>query len=384
MALGFCIGMWCVTNASADNQGLSDQVQSALDEFRQRYGFPGATVAYVLKDGTTQSVATGWADRTRKLPMKPDSRMLSASIGKSITALVTLRLVQQESLRIDDKVSRWLGKRTWFHRLPNHDDITIQHLLHHSAGIADHVHTEQFAKAMASRWQAKDNPFTPEQLVDFVLDKPALFPAGEGWAYTDTGYILLGMVIETASGKTFYELAQDELIEPLALTHTSPANQRSLPGLATGYLSPDTPFGIPDITTSEPGVLLWNPSFEWTGGGWISTSSDLARWGKLVFEDRALPDSYLDALLKSVAISSDSPEYRYGAGVGIYTEGPHGVVYGHGGWIPGYSSSLRYYADHDVAIAFQINTDIGIVDDSTELFRELEERLAALLTDRRN
>ncbi|MBL4903378.1 MAG: serine hydrolase, partial [Desulfocapsa sp.] len=69
---------------------------------------------------------------------------------------------------------------------------------------------------------------------------------------------------------------------------------------------------------------------------------------------------------------------QYGAGVGIYRTGRFGPVYGHGGWIPGYSSSLRYYPDYGIAIAFQLNTDIGIVDDTTTVIREMEARLAEI------
>jgi D-alanyl-D-alanine carboxypeptidase len=83
--------------------------------------------------------------------------------------------------------------------------------------------------------------------------------------------------------------------------------------------------------------------------------------------------------LNSVPTNPDTPDIQYGAGVGFYRTGPFGPVYGHGGWIPGYSSSLRYYPDHGIAIAFQINTDIGIVDDRTPVMREMEARLAEIV-----
>lgn len=86
--------------------------------------------------------------------------------------------------------------------------------------------------------------------------------------------------------------------------------------------------------------------------------------------------AYLDDLLNAVPVSPDTDEIQYGSGVGIYRTSPFGPVYGHGGWIPGYSSSLRYYPDYAVAIAFQINTDIGIVDDTTPVMQDLERRLA--------
>ncbi len=91
--------------------------------------------------------------------------------------------------------------------------------------------------------------------------------------------------------------------------------------------------------------------------------------------------SYLLRLLDGVPVSPDAPNIRYASGVAIYTETEFGPVYGHGGWVPGYVSSLRHYADYDITIAFQINTDAGNVDDSTDLVSALELTLAKLLTD---
>ncbi|SLN76755.1 hypothetical protein [Ruegeria meonggei] len=88
---------------------------------------------------------------------------------------------------------------------------------------------------------------------------------------------------------------------------------------------------------------------------------------------------YLGSLLDGVAVHPDARGVFYGAGVAIYHETPHGTVFGHGGWIPGHVSSLRHYADHDFTIAFQINSDVGVVDDSTDLVPALEEALARSL-----
>ncbi len=92
-----------------------------------------------------------------------------------------------------------------------------------------------------------------------------------------------------------------------------------------------------------------------------------------------MPCTYLDELLQSIPVSEDTEDIQYGAGVAIYRTGSYGQVYGHGGWIPGYCSSLRYYSEHGISIAFQINTDIGIMDDSTPVIREMESRLAEIV-----
>lgn len=148
--------------------------------------------------------------------------------------------------------------------------------------------------------------------------------------------------------------------------------------LAVGYTVPNNPFGIPVRTMDRNGRLHWDPAVEWTGGGLVSTSHDLAVWGRALFTGSAMDTPYLGVLLEGVPIAPDVPNHRYGAGVAIYLDTPRGTVYGHGGWIPGYVSSLRHYANHDVTIAFQINSDIGIVDDSTDLVQNLENALADL------
>ena len=361
-----------------DTTRLADGLQSVLDTLHDRYGFPGATAAIALPDGTVIAAATGLADVEVGIPMTPDSRMLAASIGKTFVAATVLALENEGLLRQSDLASQYLGDRDWFDRLPNHDTIMIGHLLHHSAGLPDHVHTEAFGAAMAAQMQSGGDALAPEAAIGFILDADPLFPAGTGWAYSDTGYFLLGLIIEKAAGSPFYDLVAEQFLTPLALQGTSPSDRRTLPGLAVGYTVEGNPFGIPPRTMDMQGRLLWDPAMEWTGGGLLSTSRDLAAWGHALFGGSAMPAPYLDRLLDGVSISPDAPGVLYGAGVAIYADTPRGPVYGHGGWIPGYVSSLRHYATPGVTVAFQINTDVGIVDDSTDLVPELEAALADL------
>jgi D-alanyl-D-alanine carboxypeptidase len=365
------------TSAAASD--LVEDFQSALDAFQKQYGFPGATAAYVLQDGTIGVAATGFADIEAGTPMTAQSRMLSASIGKTFVGATVIALAREGILDLDIPVSRWLGDRQWFSRLPNHDAITLRHLLTHSSGLPDHVHLDNFANEVSRKWRENDNTFPPESLIWFILDLPPLFEAGKGWAYTDTGYILIGLVIEKAAGRSYYDEIKERFLTPLGLTLTAPADSRFLTGLAAGYMAADNAFGFPRKTTTADGAMVWHPGLEWTGGGLVSNSRDLALWGTALFGGNAMSGPYLDELLNSVPISPDTSDIQYGAGVGIYRTGPFGPVYGHGGWIPGYSSSLRYYVDHGIAIAFQINTDIGIVDDSTPVMREMEARLAEIV-----
>ena len=357
---------------------LTARLGAMLEVFREDYGFPGATAALALPDGRIVTAATGLADVEAGREMTPGTRMLAASIGKTFVAATVLALESEGALSRADPLSAHLGDRPWFAELPNGADITLGHLLRHTSGLPDHPHLPAFQRAFAERIAAGAPAFPPQELVGFVLEAAPLFPPGEGWAYSDTGYILLGLVIEEVTGRAYYDEVRERFLAPLGLDDTLPSDGPEIPGLAVGYTVPGNPFGLPERTADAAGRLVWDPGVEWTGGGLASTSSDLARWGQALFTGRAMAAPYLDRLLDAVPVAGDAPGIRYGAGVAIYADTPRGPVLGHGGWIPGYVSSLRHYADLDVTVAFQINTDAGVVDDSTDLVPTLEAALADL------
>ncbi len=151
---------WCVVSLFIVFQphplvasDLTQAIQAVLDKAQHQYGFPGATAAYVLPDGTVGVVATGMADRETATPMTVRSRMLAASIGKTFVGATAIALAQEGLLDLDAPISQYVGDRPWFSRLPNHSDITLHHLLTHSSGLPDHVHLASFATAVSHRWQ---------------------------------------------------------------------------------------------------------------------------------------------------------------------------------------------------------------------------------------
>jgi D-alanyl-D-alanine carboxypeptidase len=381
IAAGMIAGFGAAAPATAqDAAGLSARLDATLEDFQARYGFPGATAAIALPDGTVAKAAAGLADVEAGRAMTPETPMLAASIGKTFVAAAVLALESEGRLSRADLLADHLGDRPWFGDLPNAQFITVAHLLHHSAGLPDHVHLPAFQSAWA-RMATGDATASPEDFVGFVTGMDALFEAGTGWAYSDTGYILLGLVIEAVAGEPWYEVVRVRFLAPLMLSGTFPSDRRDLPGLAVGYVGPDNPFGLPERTADAEGWLLWNPALEGAGGGLASTSHDLALWGHLLFGGQAMAEPYLDRLLEGVPVSPEAPGILYGAGVAIYAETPRGPVYGHGGWIPAYVSSLRHYGDHGVTVAFQINTDAGFLDDSSDLVPVLEAALADLAID---
>lgn len=366
---------------AADSYTLKMRFQQELNTLYAQYRFPGATAAYILPDGTVEVFAVGMADRELMVPMTTDSRMLAASIGKTFVGAAVLALAQEGVLGLDDLLSKWLGDRAWFSRLPNGNSVTLRQLLVHSSGIPNHVETERFKELFRNNRDHGSAPLSPEELISCVLGLRPLCRPGMGWHYSDTGYILLGLVVEKAAGHRYYDEIGRRFLRPLGLTMTSASDSRELPGLAAGYLSGDNIFGLPCKTTLRPGFMAWHPGVEWTGGGVVSNPKDLVVWAKALYEGHAMKGCYLPALLKSVPAGKTGTGKRYGIAVAVHDGGPFGTSYGHSGWIPGYTSGMRYYPGPRVAVAFQINTDIGIVDGSTRLFQEMEERLAKAVMD---
>lgn len=111
--------------------------------------------------------------------------------------------------------------------------------------------------------------------------------------YADTGYVLLGLVIEKVTGNPCFQEIGKRFTYPLSLTETYPSDRRELPHITAGYTAENNSFGFPQKTLDKSGAMAWNPQFEWAGGGIVSTSSDLVRWAKALFEGGAMRQEYI-------------------------------------------------------------------------------------------
>jgi D-alanyl-D-alanine carboxypeptidase len=351
---------------------LVGRLQAQLDAFRQKTGCPGATAAFVLADGPRGAAATGVSHKSSATPMRAGDRMLSGSIGKTYVAAVTLQLVEEGRVKLDTPVSHWLGDRDWYARVPNADSITLRMLMNHTSGVPEHVQMPVFHEALAAR---PDKTWKPEELVAFVLDRPPVFAAGEGWSYADTNYIFVGMIVEQVTGRTYYEELRRRILEPYGLQDTIPSDRPELPGLISGYTFSGNPFPVSEEVAADERYGV-NPQFEWTGGGLLGTSLDLARWARLLYAGDVLEPSSRTQMLQGVPAPRLGRNEQYGLGV-IMRDSPLGPVYGHAGWFPGYVSMVAYYPRHDLALAIQVNTDFG--ESVRELKPFLDTAAAALL-----
>lgn len=350
------------------------EIQLKLDAWHKSAKFPGATVGVALPDGESFGVAVGFSDRDAKTPMRASDRMLAGSTGKTFAAAVALQLVKEGKIDLNAKVSKYLGGEKWFPRLPNANDITVRQLMNHTSGLVRYEFKDQFTKDLTAN-PAKS--WKPEELIAYLLDEKPPFGAGKGWDYSDTNYIVLGMIIERVTGRKFYDEAMRRVIKPHKLRNTIPQDRRSLKGLIQGYAGPSNPFGGTDAMITD-GKFAINPQFEWTGGGWASTSEDLARWAKIMYEGKAFDASLLPQMLDGVSAPMLGRDAKYGLGV-IIRNTALGPAYGHSGFFPGYMTEMMYFPNHRLAIAVQVNTSVG-KDIGRPLSRVLLELAAELIS----
>jgi len=331
---------------------LRQRLQEKFNEFHAAGKFPGATAGFALADGASFGLAVGLSDTTAKKPMTPNDLLLQGSVGKTYVSAVALQLVHEKKIGLDDKIEKYLGKEVWFAKLPNGPDITVRMIMMHTSGLVRYEFKEQFTADLTKN---PDKVWKPEELVAYILDSPPPFAAGKGWQYSDTNYIVLGMIIERVTKSTYYQELKKRILEPLGLRHTVPSDSRVIPGLAQGYAGPNNPFGGTDAMIAG-GKFAINPQFEWCGGGIASTSEDLARWAKLMYEGRAFDRSLLPEMLNGVPARL-GPEAKYGLGV-IIRPTPLGITYGHSGFFPGYVTEMMYFPESKIAIAVQLNTSV--------------------------
>ena len=352
--LSAVVGLILLLGSAAHHrqQAPDRRLQQALDALHGQADVPGVSAAVVLADGTVLPLTAGFADKEMKQPMSADVLLMQGSVGKTYVAVVALQLVSERKLALDDRVEKYLGDEEWFGRLPNGPDITVRMLMNHTSGLVRYEFQPAFTEELAKQ---PDKTWKPHELIAYILGSEPPFAAGQGWEYSDTNYIVLGMIIEKVTGQPYFTELRRRLLEPLELAQTVPVEGRRVEGLVQGYAGARNPFGGQDRMLSEEGEMIINPQFEWTGGGIASTPSDLARWAKLMYEGKAFDPKLLPAMLEGVEAPMLGAQAKYGLGV-ILRPTRLGPSYGHSGFFPGYMTEVVYWPEHKLAVAVQVNT----------------------------
>lgn len=336
----------CLLAVSAFAQKTPDQLKAVLqqkiDSVRQAVDIPSMAFSCILPSGEQISVASG---------MKPEQRMLAGSTGKTFFESLALKLVNEGKLSLYEKVSHYLGKEVWYAKVQNAETITIRMLMNHTTGIEEYYELGNFMEILISN---PDKKWTPEECISYTLGRPPLFPAGTDWGYADTNYLILGLVMQSITGKDAYKQIDEFFIKPNKLTATEPSVKRDLKDLVTGVSGPNSPFKVSGPVLVN-GKMLINPQMEWAGGGYISNTIDLARWARIYYDATELTEDIRKQQRTGVAAKTGR-NHQYGLGMQIRPS-PLGTSYGHGGWFPGYLTEMDYFPDKNISVAIQLSTD---------------------------
>ena len=338
-----------------DDAALKQRLQQALDRVREEHGFPGAELGVARADGSSFALATGVSDREKKIAMTTDLLLLQGSIGKTYVAATALQLVKEGKLDLDSKIATLLAGEPWLPRLPNGQEITVRMLMNHTSGLVRYELKEAFTQDLSAH---PEKTWQPAERLAYVLDAPAPFPAGTSWEYSDTNYIVLGLVVEKVTGARLDDEIDRRLLRPLGLSHTVPSDRRRIPGLSQGYAGEKNPFGGVDAMLRD-GEMAIHPQFEWAGGGYASTAEDLAKWMRAFHAGTVIDPALLEKAREGVLAPMLGKDVRYGLGV-IVLETPLGPAYGHSGFFPGYCAEAYWFPELGAALALQINSsEIG-------------------------
>src|SRR5215831_15525097 len=336
MRLRFALAFVLVAVSFAQEKPRSDPVarmEQIIQSYVADHKFMGSVL--VARDGKTLlDKGYGFANLEWQVPNTPTTKFRIGSITKQFTAASILLLEERGKLKTDDPVKKYMPDApvAW-------DKITIFHLLTHTSGIPNFTGFPDYA---TRQLQA----ITPQQLVDWFRDKPLEFEPGTKWNYSNSGYVLLGYLIEKISGQSYADFVQQNIFTPLGMKDSGyDSNSAVIERRAAGY--------SPGKNGPENAGFV-NMTVPLSAGALYSTTEDLLRWEQGLFGGKLLSPA-------SLAKMTTPFKENYAFGLGVSTEGGHKVI-AHNGGIQGFNTALAYYPDDKLVVAVLGNLNGGAPD----------------------
>ncbi|MCO1653899.1 serine hydrolase domain-containing protein [Pseudonocardia humida] len=319
-------------------------VQRLLDRAVVEAGLPGIVAA--VRDGDGEwSGSAGVADTATGRARHPDDRFRIGSATKMVVAAVVLQLAGEGVLGLDDPVERWLPGVVRGH---GHDGalVAVRQLLDHTSGV--HSYTEDMDRL--SRFPA----YTPQLLVELAMDHPPDFPPGTGWRYSQTNYVLAGMIVERATGRALEGEIDRRIARPLGLegTYLPVGGDPTIRGPhARHYTKMTDP--APDAAVHDATEL--DPSMFWAAGGMVSTTGDLLRFLAALLGGRLLGPAEQQRMVRTVPTVDWIADSAYGLGISALALPCGTTVWGMGGAL--FGSWTYAYGSPDGAHLVVLNTN---------------------------
>lgn len=337
LSLTLCFAALAARGQQPSRADIIGRVDSLAGAFIADTHTPAVSVA-VLR-GSDTLVMKGYGDASISAHRAATAATIYriGSITKQFTAAAIMRLAEKGKLSIDDPITKFLPD------VPTHGQtITIRRLLNHTSGI----HNYTAVRDWRQHW-AED--MTPRRIAAFVDQDSLDFKPGDRWSYSNTNYVLLGMIVEKASGEPYAKYLQEQFFTPLGLTQTSYCPDKPTdPSFADGYAA--------GTGTAKPAEYL-NMTQPFAAGALCSTVRDLVKWQRALMGGRVVnAKSY--ALMTTPDTLNTGKPLTYGFGLAAGKLGAHRQV-GHNGGINGFTTASFYYADDSVNVVVFSNADAG-------------------------
>jgi CubicO group peptidase (beta-lactamase class C family) len=289
------------------------------------------SVLVVQKGKTIYQKSFGMADREWSIPNTNQTKYRIGSVTKQFTAASILQLQEKGKLQLDDKLSKY------FPDYPKGDSVTIHMLLNHTSGIKNYTDIPEF-------WPKAILPLSHDSMIALFKNKPYDFSPGTKWNYSNSGYYLLGVIVEKVSGKKFTDYLQQEVINKAGLKNTSMDRLDSvLAYRAKGYAK--------NRTGGFSQAMFISMEGPYSAGAMFSTPEDLVSWTKALHENKILSPA-ITAKMMTPYLNN------YGYGLDIDSLKTHKRVW-HNGGIPGFSTHLAYYPAEDLYVAAISNNEMS-------------------------
>lgn len=313
-----------------------DDVDLYVTAFIKKRNIPGLSLAVVRDGKLVKAAGYGLANLELMVPAKPETVYEIGSISKHFTAEAVMLLVEEGKLGLDETLGKYLTEVPSAWR-----GITLRQVLTHTSGLKDW----EAAKVLSYRRE-----YTVDEFIQLLAPFPLDFAPGEQWSYTNTGYPLLGLVIERVSGKSFEEFTAERIFTPLGMTATR-FNHPShiIPNHASGYVE-------------EKGVLRkgepLRPQVIAPNGGMLTTVLDMAQWEKFFYTERLLKQASLAQMQTPVRLNSGAT-FNSGMGLFLDTFRGHRLMLHNGSTVAGFSAVFYTYPDDKLTVIVLCNIDQG-------------------------
>ena len=301
------------------------------------YRASGATavIAYRRTPRAAFLAARGFADPATRARARPSAKIRIGSITKTFVAAVTLQLVSEGALSLDDPVAKWRPGL-----LPSNWNVTVRELLSHRSGLFDYSRDADFlARAVADRRAT----FTPDELVGYATRHPLDFPPGTSSSYSNTNFIVLGLVVEAVTGRAIADEIRKRVVDRLGLRDTFLLTSPEIPGFYAHVVSRETDTSVVD------------PSRSWAAAGMVSTVPDLARFFRALYNGKLFPMPLVREMQKVTGRSG-----TWGLGLGMLVTRLHcGNAFGQDGFVDGYFTWAKFNRDGSRGAIVTIVSSVG-------------------------